>query len=114
MNQSATGGGRDGRDEPDFGEIKGRLDDLGGKLERAREREKPDDPAPDGRGQAMGMAFRLAAELVAGVFVGGLLGWALDNLLGTKPFLLIVFLLLGVAAGLLNTVRAAQQMQKRL
>ncbi len=108
--QSATGGGRD---EPDFEEIKDRLDDLGGKLDRVRERETPPDQAPGERGRAMGMAFRMATELVAGVFVGGLIGWALDNWLGTKPFLLILFLLLGIAAGLLNTIRAAQEMQKR-
>jgi ATP synthase protein I len=113
MMQSATGGGRDERDEPDFREIKDRLDKLESKLDRARERETPPDTGAEERGRAMGIAFRMATELVAGVFVGGLIGWALDNWLGTKPFLLILFLLLGIAAGLLNTVRAAQEMQKR-
>ncbi len=111
--QSAAGGGRDEPDEPDFEEIKDRLGELGGKLDRVRERETPQDSGAEERGRAMGMAFRMATELVAGVFVGGLIGWALDNWLGTKPFLLIIFLLLGIAAGLLNTVRAAQEMQKR-
>jgi ATP synthase protein I len=59
----------------------------------------------------MGLAFRIATELVAGVFVGALLGWALDKWLGTAPFLLIVFLLLGIAGGLLNSIRAARKMQ---
>lgn len=109
----SSGEGRDQRDKPDFEDIKGRLDDLGEKLERVQDKDKPDaDPAA--RGQAMGVAFRLATEMVAGVFVGALLGWALDRWLGTSPFLLIVFLLLGVAAGLLNAVKAAQRMQKNL
>jgi ATP synthase protein I len=60
----------------------------------------------------MGVAFRIATELVAGVFVGGFIGYFLDQWLGTAPILLIVFLLLGIAAGLLNSVRAAQRMQK--
>lgn len=111
--QPPADGGQDESNGPDFSEIKGRLGDLGDKLDRVREREKPQDADPEARGKAMGIAFRLAAEMIAGVFVGGLIGWALDNWLGTKPFLLIVFLLLGIAAGLLNTVRAAQEMQKR-
>ena len=109
------GGGSDPRNEPDYGDIKGRLDKLGGKLDQVKGRNpaRPEgDPAA--RGKAMSFAFRLATELVAGVFVGGLIGWGLDKLLATAPILLIVCLLLGVAGGLLNSIRAAQRMQKDL
>jgi ATP synthase protein I len=41
------------------------------------------------------------------VLVGAGLGWLLDRWLGTKPWGLIVFLLLGFAAGVLNVMRAA-------
>ncbi|PKQ05943.1 MAG: hypothetical protein CVT73_10855 [Alphaproteobacteria bacterium HGW-Alphaproteobacteria-12] len=57
----------------------------------------------------MGIAFRLTTELVAGVFVGGFIGWALDRWLGTTPWLMLVFFFIGVAAGILNVYRAAQQ-----
>jgi ATP synthase protein I len=116
MVSSASGGG-DSRQggEPDYSDIKKRLDTLGGKLDKAKKAEdKADDAAARGRSKAMGVAFRLATELVAGVFVGGFIGWALDRWLGTAPILLIVFLLLGIAAGLLNSVRAAQKMQRDL
>lgn len=111
----SPGGDRGPRDEPDYSDIKGRLDKLGGKLDQVKGR-TPVQPEgdPAARGKAMSFAFRLATELVAGVFVGGLLGWGLDQLLGTAPILLIVCLLLGVAGGLLNSVRAAQRMQKDL
>jgi ATP synthase protein I len=110
-----SGGGSDPRNEPDYSDIKGRLDKLGGKLDQVKGR-NPAQPEgdPAARGKAMSFAFRLATELVAGVFVGGLIGWGLDRLLGTAPILLIVCLLLGVAGGLLNSVRAAQRMQKDL
>jgi ATP synthase protein I len=49
--------------------------------------------------------------LVAGVAVGGFIGWALDRLFGSAPFLLIVFLILGSAAGIMNVVRSAKAMQ---
>ncbi|MBM3544005.1 MAG: ATP F0F1 synthase subunit I, partial [Alphaproteobacteria bacterium] len=71
----------DGRDRQD---IRRRLDALGGKLEAARGRHAP-PPEPEGRGRAMGQALRLATELVAGVVVGGFIGWALDGALGTTP-----------------------------
>lgn len=108
MTQSGTGGG----DDRDLRAIKDRLDHLDRKIDSAQGRQPSDAPPPEGRGEAMGLAFRIAAELVAGVFIGALLGWALDKWLGTAPILLIVFLLLGIAGGLLNSIRAAMKMQK--
>ena len=52
--------------------------------------------------------LRLSTELVAGVLVGAGIGWALDRWLGISPWGLIVFLLLGFAAGVRNVVRAVQ------
>jgi ATP synthase protein I len=60
-------------------------------------------------GFARGM--RLSAELVGGVVVGFLLGWLFDRLLGTSPWGLIVFLLLGFTAGVLNVMRSAGVIQ---
>lgn len=54
-----------------------------------------------------GQAFKLASEFVAGVLVGAALGWGLDRLAGTSPWGLIVLLLLGFCAGVMNVVRAA-------
>jgi ATP synthase protein I len=59
----------------------------------------------------MGQALRLSTELVAGVAIGGFIGWALDRLFGTAPFLMVVFLMLGAAAGIMNVVRTANSMQ---
>ena len=51
---------------------------------------------------AFARGFRLSTELVAGVLVGAGLGWLLDRWLGTTPWGLMVFLLLGFAAGVLE------------
>jgi ATP synthase protein I len=59
------------------------------------------------RASAMARGFRLSSELIAGVVVGALIGWGFDRLLSTSPFGLIVFFLLGFAAGVLNVVRSA-------
>jgi ATP synthase protein I len=55
----------------------------------------------------MARGFRLSTEFVAGVVVGAAIGWLLDRWLGTSPWGMIVFLLLGFAAGVLNVMLAA-------
>jgi len=59
------------------------------------------------RASAMALGFRLSSELVAGVVVGAVIGWGFDRLLSTSPFGLIVFVLLGFVAGVVNVVRSA-------
>src|SRR4029078_12519193 len=56
---------------------------------------------------ALARGFRLSTELVAGVLVGAFIGWALDKWLGISPWGMIVFLLLGFSAGVVNVMRAA-------
>ena len=50
--------------------------------------------------------FKLSSEFIAGVIVGVLLGYLFDRFLGTSPWGLIVFLLLGFCAGVLNVLRS--------
>jgi ATP synthase protein I len=96
----------------DAGTIRQRLDSLGEQLAEAQARHAPaPGPEPQGHGAALGQALRLGVELVAGVAVGGFIGWALDRFLGTAPLLMVVFLGLGAAAGIMNVVRTAKRMQ---
>ncbi len=94
--------------------LKKRLDALDKRLDAAtgRNPSAPSEAELRRRSGTLGKAMRLSTELVAGVFGGGLIGWLLDQWLGTMPLLLVIFLLLGVAAGLLNAVRTARQMSK--
>jgi ATP synthase protein I len=66
----------------------------------------PQQP-PSADPSAIARGFRLSTELVAAVLVGAALGWVLDRLLGIAPWGMIVFLLLGFAAGVLNVMRTA-------
>jgi len=103
-----------GREEGgrDADAIRRRLDALGAKLSEAKDRHGlSPKPAPQSQGAALGQALKMGAELVAGVAVGGFIGWALDRLFGTAPFLMVVFLGLGAAAGIMNVVRTAKRMQ---
>ena len=48
---------------------------------------------------------RVATELLAGLLIGTSVGWLIDNWLNTSPLFLIIFFLLGGAAGILNLWR---------
>jgi ATP synthase protein I len=54
--------------------------------------------------------MRMGVELVAAVAVGTGVGLALDHWLGTKPWLMLVFFLLGGVAGIMNVIRVAKGM----
>lgn len=96
--------------------IRQRSAELGRKLDALKSQEAKAVRSAGGGSQdqsAYGTAFKFAAELVVGVVVGGGLGWLLDRQFGTAPWLMIVLVILGFAAGLLNVVRAAQQAQAK-
>lgn len=85
--------------------------DLGRRLEAVKTRREP-PPDNSARGRAMAQGFKIAVELVVGVVFGGFLGWGLDRYFETSgPWFLIVFVMLGFAAGMLNVIRTAQRMQ---
>ncbi|MER8647789.1 MULTISPECIES: AtpZ/AtpI family protein [unclassified Mesorhizobium] len=75
-------------------------------------RKKPDEQREESASAGnVALAFRFASEFVAGVLVGGLIGWGLDWLFGSLPIFLIIFLLGGFAAALTNMVRVAKAAQ---
>jgi ATP synthase protein I len=85
--------------------------------ERTRQLEKKlanAQTGDDGKGKAAddsrkgySQALKLSSEFVAAVIVGAMIGYLLDLALPTKPWGLIVFLLLGFCAGVLNVLRSA-------
>ena len=109
MADDGVGKAGNGSEEAREAALRARLQGLGEKLDRVTRDEKPEAPKSGGSlsGSALGRAIRLSSELVAGVLVGGGLGLGFDHLAGTRPWGLIVFLMIGFAGGVLNLVRAA-------
>jgi ATP synthase protein I len=102
------------RSDPHTDAIRQRLSDLEGKLGRVHARNAPPTPADaSARGAALGNALRLSTEMIAGVAVGGFIGWAFDQGLGTAPLMMVVFLFLGGGAGIWNVIRSAKAMQEK-
>lgn len=91
------------------------LKDLDARLRAARERQDsdPNKQQPVLRSeQGAGAGYRVSVELFAGMLFGGGVGWLLDRLLGTKPWLMVVLFILGSAAGLLNAYRAMKRAER--
>lgn len=91
------------------------FDDLEARLRVARAREEKDSSrGPAGRvaPSGMGLGLRIGVELVTSVLVGTGIGWALDAWLKTSPWFMVVFLLLGGAAGVMNVHRVMRGMDE--
>ena len=82
-----------------------RLADAHGK---ARETSPEINDKNQSPGSALGLAMRIGVELVSALAIGLAIGWLLDAWLGTRPWLMLVFILLGGAAGILNVYRMAR------
>ena len=87
-------------------------DDFAARLAAARSRrvgdgDKTSDAAARNTGQ-LGLGFRIAVDLLAGVLVGVGMGLAFDRWLGTSPWLLLLFLVFGFAAGMTNMLRSVR------
>lgn len=90
-----------------------KLSALGTKIAEAEQRRQGGErPVRRRRPASAGMSLglRVSAELIAALIVGIGIGWGLDRLLGTAPWLLVVFMFLGATGGALNAYRAARGM----
>ena len=85
-----------------------RLKELHDRIEAAKAKRAPPQRSEEAHSQAE-VAWRMVIELVAGIVIGGAIGYGLDALLGTRPWLLIVFVLLGFAAGINVMMRTARE-----
>jgi len=101
------------RDDPD--NLK-RLEKLGSRLDEIKRREQKAERARTGsleRTEGLSVGLRIGVELVAAIAVGTGLGYALDRLLGSLPIALLVGFTLGSAAGMVNVVRTAKELDRR-
>jgi ATP synthase protein I len=109
MSDGARDNGGSDKPHTDEAALSARLKRLSERLARNEAARPSDGPAEDRVTTASGYArgLRLSSELVAGVVVGAGLGLLIDHWLGSAPWGLSIFLILGFAAGLLNVVRSA-------
>ena len=122
MAEGTNQGGDEGRDKSSsneaalsarLGSLDHRLSEIRGSRKIGTDRSGNEQDAAQAKASAMAVGLRLSSELVAGVLGGAALGWGFDRLLSTSPWGLIVFLLLGFTAGVINVMRTAGVMAKQ-
>jgi ATP synthase protein I len=93
--------------------------DFDARLKQALERRRgesgkpPEETGGDPR-SGLSIALRIGVELVAALIVGAGIGILLDRWLDTAPWLMVVFFLLGAAAGFLNVMRVMKRMDSAI
>lgn len=73
-----------------------------------------DGPPAKGHGEFTqgSLAWRMVTELVAGMALGLGIGYVIDWVAGTQPIFLVVFALLGFAAGIRTMLRTAAEVRE--
>lgn len=90
-----------------------RLAALEARIVAAQRAQAPDTPHMEEHYSQAQLAWRMVVELVAGLAIGFGIGFGLDALLGTRPFLMVVFVLLGFVAGVKTMIRSAHEVQRQ-
>jgi len=97
-------------DEPD----PNRLRALEARLKRVKVAAADENGGSAGKGFSQGeVAWRMIIELVTGMVIGMAIGYGLDVVFGTLPIFLVIFALLGFAAGVKTMLRTAAQMRQK-
>ena len=93
-------------------ETQERMAQLEQRIEAAKRAQDP-KPRVDEHYSAANLAWRMVIELVAGLGIGFGIGYGLDLLLGTIPIFLVLFTMLGLAAGIKTMLRSATEIQEK-
>lgn len=89
-----------------------RMAELEQRIEALKEAQAPKPRVDEHYSQAQ-LAWRMVIELVAGLGIGFAMGYGIDLLLGTKPVFMVVFLFLGLAAGIRTMISSAREVQEK-
>ncbi|MEM9708142.1 MAG: AtpZ/AtpI family protein [Pseudomonadota bacterium] len=93
---------------PDEGE---RLKALDARIKAAKAASSDEKPHQEEHYSMAQQAWRMVIDLVAGMAVGFIIGYGLDVLFGTLPIFLVIFTLLGFAAGVRAMLATAKDIQ---
>ena len=89
-----------------------RMQQLEDRIAAAKQRKAPKPHQEEHYSQAQ-LAWRMVIELVAGLGIGFGIGYRLDVLFGTLPIFMVLFVMLGLAAGVKTMLRSAQEIQDK-
>ncbi len=102
--------------EAEAAALRSRLDALKADLGDAVAQEKAGEASSRGGGSdggALGTGLRAGSDLAAGVIVGAGIGYLLDRQFGVSPLFLIIFMMVGMAAGFWSVYRLGSRSSVR-
>ena len=89
-----------------------RLQELDRRLaERQQARRERETRKPHATMTGLGIAWRMSLEFVVALGVGAGLGYGIDHLAGTRPWVMVVGIGFGFAAGVRMAMRTAAELQ---
>ena len=89
-----------------------RLEQLEAKIAAAKKAQEP-KPRVDEHYSQASLAWRMVIELCAGLGIGFGIGYTLDWFFGTLPLFMVLFVMLGLAAGVKTMLRSAKEIQEK-
>lgn len=89
-----------------------RMQALEARIAAAKSRANPERSKVEEHHSQAQLAWRMVIELVAGLVIGFGIGYGLDWLFGTTPWLMVVFVILGLIAGIKTMIRSANEIQR--
>lgn len=89
-----------------------KLSDLNARIAKLKAGQEDSKPHVDEHYSQAHLGWRMVIELVAGLLIGFGMGYGLDSLFGTLPIFLVLFTLLGLAAGVRTMMRTAQEFRQ--
>lgn len=89
-----------------------RMAALEARIAAAKSRAAPERSDVEEHHSQAQLAWRMVIELVAGLGIGFGIGYGLDWVLGTTPWLMVVFVILGFIAGIKTMIRSANELQR--
>ena len=90
-------------------DLESRLNNINKRLGRDIDSEQGEEiKKPVNSGMANGM--RIASEFISAIIVGAAIGYGIDWVFGIAPLAMIIFMMLGFVAGVLNVIRVTKEM----
>ena len=88
-----------------------KLTEIDNRLKKAglgpNDRNCSEKKQPKTNAKMLSLAFRVGVELISAVSIGTAIGWGFDRWLETQPWIMILFIVIGILAGMLNIYRLA-------
>ena len=88
-----------------------KYDDLSDRIAKAMGEEEVNE-GDKAKAEGSSLAMKIASEMIAALLVGFAIGYGLDELFGTSPIFILIFVMLGVGAGMLSIYRVAMREDK--